>query len=151
MKQNLGLKSYKFLCLYFTCSILFLIFFIFSISSIIKEFNKLLLIIVFIFGGFFLTFFICFIIQLIRPKVIIEYDEVGIYLNYTRKKIVYIMFKDIESVIAVNAQGRGIQYKFGHLVIYTKNKKYRIGIISEVKDSEKYIHKRILYKYHRVF
>lgn len=151
MKQNLGFKSYKFLCLYFTSSIFFLLFFILSISSIVKEFDKLLLIALFISGGFFFAFFICCFIQLIRPKVIIEYDEVGIYLNYTRKKSIYIMFRDIESVMGVKAQSRGIQYKFGHLVIYTKNKKYRIGIICDVKDSEKYIHKRILYKYYRVF
>ena len=62
----------------------------------------------------------------IRPKNIIQVDEKGLYLNFSKNRIVYILFRDIENVYGDRISALRAIYKFGTLHIQTKDKKYKI-------------------------
>lgn len=81
----------------------------------------------------------------LSPKVMIEEDNFGIYLNY-RKKTVYLPYKDIYYARAENTRARGIEYSFGHLSIIA-GEEYRIGAIEDVKAVENFINKKVAWKY----
>ena len=81
----------------------------------------------------------------LSPKVMIEEDNFGIYLNY-RKKTVYLPYKDIYYARAENARARGIEYSFGYLSIIA-GEEYRIGAIENVKAVEDFINKKVAWKY----
>ena len=104
------------------------------------------IIFIILFGGFFIFFSYEIMNTLIKPKNVIEHDEYGIYLNYSKKKIIYILVKDIDDVLAEKVKSRYKTYSFGKLTIWTKNKKYKIGVINEVEKAESYIKSRIAYK-----
>lgn len=149
-KTPLAEKSIKFI-------VLELIGFIFCFSImillIIKYFQTSY-IEFFIFGIIFIVLFMISgyltINTLIKPRIVIEYDASGIYLHYSKKRTVYILIKDIENVKASISYARFIAYSFGILIVQTKTKKYKIGIIKDVQKVEKYIYSRIAYKYKRV-
>ena len=82
----------------------------------------------------------------LKPKVVIEQDNYGIYLNYIKKSI-YLRYRDIDSVFAWRAKGRNIRYSFGTLYIKTKDKKYHIGIVKDVEKVKKIIEQKIAWKY----
>ena len=81
----------------------------------------------------------------LSPKVMIEEDNFGIYLNY-RKKTVYLPYKDIYYARAENVRARGIEYSFGHLSIIA-GEEYKIGAIKDVKAVEDFINKKVSWKY----
>ena len=81
----------------------------------------------------------------LSPRIMIEHDDFGIYLNY-RKKTVYLPYKDIYYARAENTRGRGIEYSFGHLSIIA-DKEYKIGAIKDVKRAEDFINKKVSWKY----
>lgn len=149
-KTPLGEKSVKFIVLeslvFFPSLIAALLCIIGYIKTAEIEFILLsiLLMLILIFLGFILF------ATLVKPKIIIEYDNSGIYLNYSKKKTIYILIRDIESVISNIPQARLFTYSFGTLTIETKTKKYRIGIIKDVENVRRYIYSRIAYKYQRV-
>lgn len=100
---------------------------------------------------FCLIFIGCTMIKTLKlPKIVIEYDNSGIYLNYSKKKTIYILIRDIERVTYNIPHARLVTYSFGTLIVETKTKKYRIGIIKDVEKVRKYIYSRIAYKYQRV-
>ena len=76
---------------------------------------------------------------MIRTKVIIEYDKKGIYLNFRKNKTVYLLYKNISNVYVEEISDKAHTYKFGFLHIYTFEKKYKIGIMNNVKEVEEYI------------
>lgn len=82
----------------------------------------------------------------LSPRVMIEHDDFGIYLNY-RKKTVCLPYKDIYYARAENTRGRGIEYSFGHLTIVTTGEEYKIGAIKDVKRAEDFINKKVSWKY----
>ena len=82
----------------------------------------------------------------LSPRVMIEHNTFGIYLNY-RKKTVYLPYKDIYYVRAENTRGRGIEYSFGHLTIVTTDEEYKIGAIKDAKEAADFINKKIAWKY----
>ena len=82
----------------------------------------------------------------LSPRVMIEHDTFGIYLNY-RKKTVYLPYKDIYYARAENTRGRGIEYSFGHLTIVTTGEEYKIGAIKDIKCAEDFINKKVSWKY----
>ena len=84
---------------------------------------------------------------IIKPKYIVEYDEIGIYLNYTKNKTIYILIRDIEYIEKRNTKARYHSYSFGNLIIKTKTKKYKIGVIKNLKETRDYIYSCIAYKY----
>ncbi len=104
------------------------------------------IIFIILFGSFFVFFAYETINTLIKPKNVIERDEYGIYLNYSKKKTIYILIRDIDSVLAEKNSSRYKTYPFGKLTIWTKNKKYKIGVINEVERVESYINSRNSYK-----
>lgn len=76
----------------------------------------------------------------VRPQIVIEYDENGIYLNYSINKIIYIAYGDIEDVRAHRRWGRHfVRYSFGSITIITKNSEYSIGVIEEVENVKSFI------------
>ena len=75
-------------------------------------------------------------------------DENGVYLNFNRSKTVYILFKDIDNVFSNEISAmHGKIYKFGNLKIKTKDKAYKIGIMNDVDEVQKYIYSKIAWKY----
>ena len=99
-----------------------------------------------LFSGFLFFFGYEMIITLIKPKNVIERDKYGIYLNYSKKKTIYILVRDINNVRGEEIQSRYKNFSFGKLTIWTKNKKYKIGVVNEVKRVASYIDSRIAYK-----
>lgn len=81
----------------------------------------------------------------LSPRVMIEHDTFGIYLNY-RKKTVYLPYKDIYYARAENTRARGVEYSFRHLSIIA-DKEYKIGAIKDVKRAEDFINKKVSWKY----
>ena len=122
-KKTIGTKSYKFILLEIVAfvigSILSLLF-IYDYSQTRGE-------ICLIFGILSLccVVFIVYILSkaFIRPKNIIQVDEKGLYLNFSKNRIVYILFRDIENVYGDRISALRAIYKFGTLHIQTKDKK----------------------------
>lgn len=146
-KQPLGEKSYKYIVLQLIGSFILLISEIICIFAFIDSLNySFIIFIVLIFILLLISVYLS-IQAIIKPKYIVEYDESGIYLNYTKNKTIYILIRDIEYVEKRNTRARYISYSFGNLIIKTKTKKYKIGIIKNLKETKNYIYSRIAYKY----
>ena len=140
-KKALGFKSYKFIILEliaFILSVLMLLLFFQTYYTESKtEFTIILLGII----AFGLLIYVSYLLlkAIIRPKVIIEYDRKGIYLNYRKNKTVYLLYKNISNVYAEEISAKAHTYKFGFLHIHTFDEKYKIGIINDVKEVEEFI------------
>lgn len=146
-KQPLGEKSYKYIILQIIGSLILLLSEVLCIFALIDT-------LVYSFIIFIILIFILIIISIylsiktiIKPKYIVEYDESGIYLNYTKNKTIYILIRDIEYIKKRNTKARYYIYSFGNLIIKTKTKKYKIGVIKNLKETRDYIYSRIAYKY----
>ena len=146
-KKTIGTKSYNFILLEIVAfvigSILSLLF-IYDYSQTRRE-------ICLIFGILSLccVVFIVYILSkaFIRPKNIIQVDEKGLYLNFSKNRVVYILFRDIENVYGDRISALRAIYKFGTLHIQTKDKKYKIGVVNNVLEIEKYIYSKIAWKF----
>ena len=146
-KKTIGTKSYKFILLEIVALIIgliLLILFMYDYSQTRRE-------ICLIFGTLSLCFVVFLVFTLtkcfIRPKNIVQVDEKGIYLNFSRNRIVYILFRDVENVYGDRILARRVIYKFGTLYVQTKNKKYKIGVINDIQEIEKYIYSKIAWKF----
>lgn len=149
-KKQLGEKSIKFVILEFIVILISLMSVIICLVLYINyEVIESILLALLSFILFIITSYLA-INTIIKPKYIIEYDDSGVYLNYTKKKSTYILFKDIENIIETIPFSKYLKYSFGSISIITKNKKYKIGIIKDIKVVKKYLYSRIAYKYHRV-
>lgn len=146
MKEVLVTKSNKFIVLsLFGCAFCFLASIISIYLYIIED--GYLSLILFLFFFSFVIFFFNKIIKTIKLcNNAIEYDEYGIYLNYNKKKKIYIRNKDIDSVYVNRVASRYKAYEFGDVKIYVGDKTYKIGVINDVKKVEQFINKRIAYK-----
>lgn len=71
------------------------------------------------------------------PKVMLTYDDNGIYINYKNNE--FIAFKDILNTYCDNASYRGKRFKHGYLDISTVNGKYKLGIIANLQEVENII------------
>ena len=124
-KKALGFKSYKFIILEaiaFILSVLMLLFFFQAYYTKSKtEFSVILLGII----SFGLIIYVSYILlkAMIRPKVIIEYDRKGVYLNYRKNKTIYLLYKNISNVSAEEISAKHRTYKFGFLHFYTFDQK----------------------------
>ncbi len=146
-KNPIGEKSYKFVVLQFILCVVCVLSIIIGIKGYIETFvSTFILLIIILFIVLCMSFYIL-VATLIKPKYIIEYDESGIYLNYSKKKTIYILIRDIEYIEAHKIPARYITYSFGYLIIKTKQKKYKVGVIKNLKQTENYIHSRIAYKF----
>lgn len=148
-KKTIGTKSYKFILLEIVAFVIGLILSLLFMYDYLQTTRVICL----IFGILSLCFvvFVVYILTkaLIRPKNIVQFDEKGIYLNFSRNRMVYILFRDIENVYGdrISALTRGVIYKFGTLHVQTKNKKYKIGVINDIQEIEKYIYSKIAWKF----
>ena len=146
-KKVIGIKSYKFILLetiaFFVGLILSLLF--------LYDYFRTTRVICLIFG--LLTFCcVIFVVYLLikmfnRPRYIVEFDEKGLYLNFGKNRVVYILFRDIENVYGDRIPALRTVYKFGTLHIQTKDKKYIIGVVNNILEIEKYIYSKIAWKY----
>lgn len=155
-KSILATKAYKYIYLHLMGIGLILIFLIPIISlyihckgDYIDDREDIMIIMMVILGGFILFSLIKIILFLLKPKNIIEQDSYGIYLNYTKRKAVYILSKDIENVSRENIKSRYHTFDFGNIIIETKYKKYKIGVINNVNEIEKIIYSLIRYKLYK--
>ena len=144
-KKTLAIRSGKYILLYsilLTVASMLTAFFFVKFSEE-KEALGLILGILFTLADMALLFTI--LKTSLSPKVMIEEDNFGIYLNY-RKKTVYLPYKDIYYARAENVRARGIEYSFGHLSIIA-GEEYKIGAIKDVKAVEDFINKKVSWKY----
>lgn len=151
-KKQLGFKSYK----WFMTGILLLMLILFLLSlfifSLIMKEYKVLILIILVLIPLGIYFIYDYHNMFSLPKVVIEYDESGVYLNYRKNKTIYLLFKDIESVeerkYLIHRKFRSSYFtSYGFIIIQTKDKKYKIGCIRYVNVSKKFIYKRIEWKY----
>ena len=144
-KKTLATRSDKYILLYSillaVASLLTAVFFVKFSEE--KDTLGLILGIIFALADVALLFTI--LRTALSPRIIIEHDNFGIYLNY-RKRTVYLPYKDIYYVRAENTRGRGIEYSFGHLSIIA-DEEYKIGAIKDVKRAEDFINKKVSWKY----
>ena len=145
-KIVLATRANKYIFLMMYGILMFTIIIMLMVYLYIDTKEDVAIIFIILFGGFFIFFSYEIINTLIKPKNVIERDEYGIYLNYSKKKTIYILVRDIEGVLAEKVNTRYKTYSFGKLTIWTKNKKYKIGVINEVEKAESYIKSRIAYK-----
>lgn len=146
-KQPLGEKSYKYIILQLIGSLILLLSEILCIFAFIDSLEySFIIFIILIFILLLISIYLS-IQTIIKPKYIVEYDESGIYLNYTKNKTIYILIRDIEYIEKRNTKARYHSYSFGNLIIKTKTKKYKIGVIKNLKETRDYIYSRIAYKY----
>ena len=145
-KKVLAVKSGKYILLYSillaAASLLTAAFF----AKFFEEKDALGMILVVIFTLADIALLYTVLKTALSPRVMIEHDTFGIYLNY-RKKTVYLPYKDIYYVRAENTRGRGIEYSFGHLTIVTTGEEYKIGAINDAKAAADFINKKIAWKY----
>ena len=157
-KQVLAFKSYKYMIQGLFIIFLELLVLYLSIYQIINaggsrdiKFGIGLLI---IFVCSFAPTFIYFIPLFLSKKQIIEYDNYGIYINYSKRKIIYLRYKDIDQVSEYQFYNRrlfssSILTTYGTLIIQTKSKEYKIKGVEEVENATKFIKQKIMYKYFR--
>ncbi len=123
--KTIGTKSYKFILLEivsFVISIIFSILFLHDYSQTTRDICLIFGVLMFCFS--IITSYLL-VKVFIRPKNIVQVDEKGIYLNFSRNRKTYILFRDIENVYGDRISAtRGFIYKFGTLHIQTKDKKY---------------------------
>ncbi len=82
----------------------------------------------------------------LKPKVVIEHDSYGVYLNYTTKTV-YLRYKDISHALSDRMHGRGVTYNFGHLYVWAGDKRYKIRGLKNVEAVADFINKKIAWKY----
>lgn len=82
----------------------------------------------------------------LKPKVVIEHDSYGVYLNYTTKTV-YLRYKDISHALSDRMHGRGVTYNFGHLYVWASDKRYKIRGLKNVEAVAGFINKKIAWKY----
>ncbi len=148
-KKTIGTKSYKFILLETVAFVISVILSLLFLYDYIEKTREICL----IFGILSLCciVFLVYILTkaFIRPKYIVQVDEKGIYLNFSKNRIVYILFRDIENVYGdrISELTGGVIYKFGTLYVQTKNIKYKIGVINDIQEIEKYIYSKIAWKF----
>ncbi len=148
MKERIVLatRSNKYIFLMILGILLFTLIVALMVYLYIDTKEDAAIIFIILFSGFLIFFSYEMIFTFIKPKNVIERDEYGIYLNYSKKKTIYILVRDINNVRGEEIQSRYKNFPFGKLTIWTKNKKYKIGVINEVKKVASYIDSRIAYK-----
>ena len=129
------------------CPISFIIFFgimTFSLSDE-KLYIQLIGFIVGILGV--LITIIMFIKYLKTPNIIVECDDSGVYLHYSKKDITYLLYKDIKKVSI--EERKGYKYFKVVLIIEMKNDKYEIDTIKpkDIKKVKEYLEPKIKHKY----
>ena len=144
-KKTLATRSDKYILLYSmllaAASLLTAVFFVKFSEE--KDTLGLILVIIFALADVALLFTI--FKTSLSPRVMIEHDDFGIYLNY-RKKTIYLPYKDIYYARAENTRARGVEYSFGHLCIIA-GEEYKIGAIKDAKAAADFINKKIAWKY----
>lgn len=129
--------------------LLFMLFFLSLLIFILYKVNlkdvKLSLYVIFVclclsglsfWGGYFTVH------NIRLPKVMLTYDDNGIYITY--KNYEFIPFKDILNIYCNHITYRGKTFKHGYLDIITTNKKYKLGLIDNLKDVENIIKKYLI-------
>ena len=129
MRYDLVVKSNKYVLGTFSGFLLCLFLFFISLSE-----NKVYSFIWIIVG--LICLFFC-LKTFILPKVLISYDQNGIYLNH--KKNLFIPYEKIGSVISKQMRSKRSVFSFGYIYITSMDKKYKIGVI----DGVNYIQNRI--------
>jgi len=129
------------------CPISFIIFF--GIMTFALSNEKLYIqLIGFIIGilGIIITI-IMFIKYIETPNIVIECDDSGVYLHYSKKEITYLLFRDIKKVSIEERK----EYKYYKvvLIIKTKNDKYEVDTIKpkDVKKVKEYLEPKIKHQY----
>ena len=146
-KKVIGVKSYKFILLEtigFVVGLILTILFLYDYSRTSREICLLFGIVTLVSVIFVAYLLIKF---LIKPKNTVEVDGKGVYLNFSKKKVIYILFRDIDNVYGDKISAWNANYEFGILYIFVKNKRYKIGVINDIKETEKYIYSKIVWKF----
>ncbi len=145
-KKVLAERSVKYIFILGFFSSLFVMLAVFSIIQFADEGDYLTLILTILSVVLSASWISLILITLLRPRVMIEHDNYGIYLNYATKTV-YLRYKDITQALAENERGRGIEYNFGHLTVWAGGERYKIGAIKDVKSVAEFINKKIAWKY----
>ncbi len=137
-KQTLAVKSKKNKIYWFIGALIGLLLVIFYFSMMQEERLGYKI----YFAISLIIFLIC-VIQIFLyfriPKIMIEQNDYGIFLNYPNK--VFIKYEDIIDVSIYQTRYKSMLFSFGSIKIITKDKKYSVN---GVEDVEK-IQKEILY------
>lgn len=79
-----------------------------------------------------------------KPKVVIEYNNTGIFIHLIKEKNTFVPYCDIKNVFGnQSCGGHGHIYPFGTLIITTRNNRYKIGIIKDVLKVEEFLKQKI--------
>ena len=139
-KKELGIKTKGFIGGILAGVIICFVFFVLEVILVIYQFIKMnyinygLLIGASIFLGLFVMQLVMYIKNLRQPKVMLEYDSRGIYINNI-KETIFINYQNIKEVKAVKHYDRHHVYEFGRIMITTKDDiKHTVGVIYNVED-----------------
>jgi hypothetical protein len=145
MRKNLGNKSYPEIIRAFV-ALFMLIFVIIGVFSYYRTrpnevyLSVTIFITVFIFVAIFIIVYIALLFT--NPKVVMEYDDFGVYIYHRSKKEVYISFDDIINVQAfINIWAKPFLI-YTQLVITTKDKSITVrhmDKINDIKDQIKHL------------
>jgi hypothetical protein len=145
MRNNLGNKSYPEIIRAFV-ALFMLIFVILGVFSYYRTrpnevyLSVTIFITVFIFVAIFIIVYIALLFT--NPKIVMEYDDFGVYIYHRSKREVYIKFDDIINVQAfINIWAKPFLI-YTHLVITTKDNSVTVrhmDKISDIKDQIKHL------------
>ena len=129
MKKALGIKSIKFAVLELIGFVLSLAFVI-CFSFVDEGDKRVAYIMIPIMSCVALYTLWLAASTLFLPKVVISYDDNGIYLEH--KGGLFIPYEKIVNVSIKEARAKHHTYSFGHIIIHTTSRKYKIGVIQSV-------------------
>ena len=133
-KKPLGIRSNAF-CVSGIFGLVILSFamvFMIMASITAEETLPFMLLFILIFGGISIYFFYTVISTLKKPKVIIEYNDYGIYLNHL--KGLFIPYESIIKCKVRHARSKHHVHHYGDIIIETENETYKVGVIDEVDE-----------------
>lgn len=133
-KKPLGIRSNAF-CVSGIFGLVILSFamvFMIMASITAEETFPFMLLFILIFGGVSIYFFYTVISTLKKPKVIIEYNDYGIYLNHL--KGLFIPYESIIKCKVRHARSKHHVHHYGDIIIETENETYKVGVIDEVDE-----------------
>lgn len=133
-KKPLGIRSNAF-CVSSIFGLVILSFaMVFMIMALItaEEDFPFMIIFILIFGGISIYFLYTVISTLKKPKVIIEYDDYGIYLNHL--KGLFIPYESIIKCKVRHARSKHHVHHYGDIIIETDNGTYKVGVIDELDE-----------------
>ena len=143
-KTKLAEKSINFVIAEFFGATISFAFGFFALFLITNTTNNKTILVLLCFASFAIAIFALYLAlkTALKPKIMIEYDISGIYLNLKKNRTEYIRYIDIENIYTTIPRGL-MFYSFGTVHITAKQGHFKIGIVKEIEKVEKFLVEKV--------